>query len=181
MKIEGIEGLAGTDLIQDTFLFKHLGFDETILLSELCVKEKVKKGEKIIEEGALGQGLYLVENGSVKVCKEENGKIEEIAKLGRGELFGEMSLIEDQLTSASVEAATNVGLIVIKREDFEELINKNSEIAFKVYKAFCLTLSDRLRKTSEELIHLKTKSIKKTKSKSIKKTASKKKTSKKRK
>jgi CRP-like cAMP-binding protein len=169
MKIEGIEGLVGADLIQDTFLFKHLGFDETLSLSGLCIKEKAKKGEEIIAEGSLGQGLYLIEKGSVKVCKKGKGKVEEIAKLGRGELFGEMSLIEDQLTSASVIATTNVGLIVIKREDFENLISKNSEIAFKVYKAFCLTLSDRLRKTSEELTHLKARSGKKTKTQKTRK------------
>jgi|GEM_PF-636631 len=151
MEIEGLEGLKGTDLIQDTFLFQLLNFDETLALAGLFRKEKRKLGEVIIEEGELGQALYIIEKGKVKVIKEEAGYTEELAILGRGELFGEMSLIEDELTSASVIAETEVVLLAIDRQDFEDLVEENREIAFKVYKTFCHVLSERLRKTSQAL------------------------------
>ncbi len=152
-----IEGLPGTDLIQETFLFKPLNFDETLALAGLCTDRAVGKGEVIIEEGELGSALYMVERGSVKVVKGEGKQAEELAVLGKGELFGEMSLIEDVLTSATVMANEDSVLLLITRDKFEKLIEENREIAFKVYKAFCLTLSERLRKTSEELTRLKQK------------------------
>jgi CRP-like cAMP-binding protein len=158
MAIEGLEeleGLAGTDLIQETFLFQLLNFDETTAMAGLFRKESRKAGELIIEEGALGQALYIIEKGKVKVMKTEDGQEEEIAVLGRGELFGEMSLIENELTSASVVAQEDVTLLVVKRGDLEALMEQDKNIALKVFKTFCLTLSDRLRRTSEELSQLK--------------------------
>jgi len=120
-------------------------------LDLVCVQRRVG-----IRSGRKRTGMH--KKGEVRVFKKEGGAKEEIARLGRGELFGEMSLIEDQLTSASVVAETDVDLVVIRRKDFEDLLQKNKDIAFKVYKAFCHTLSDRLRKTSDELFHLMAKS-----------------------
>jgi CRP-like cAMP-binding protein len=155
MEIEGLEGLVGTELIQDTFLFQFLDFDETVALAGLICKDARKKGEAIINEGSLGEALYIIEKGSVKVFKGEGDSKEELAVLKKGELFGEMSLIEDALTSASVVADTDVALLVIKREEFDSLLNENRDVALKIYKTFCLTLSERLRRTSEELSKLK--------------------------
>ena len=76
--------------------------------------------------------------------------------MGRGELFGEMSLIEDDLTSASVVADGEVDLLIIRREDFEGLMEGDRELALRVYKTFCHILSERLRRTSEEFSLLKT-------------------------
>lgn len=157
MKIEGLSELVGTDLIQETFLFKFLNFDETIELARIISREDRPKGQTIIEEGALGQALYLVESGRVKVYKGEGRAREELAVLGEGEMFGEMSLIEDELTSASVVADTKVTLLVIKRKDLESLMEGNLEVALKIYKTFCHTLSERLRRTSGELSRYKAK------------------------
>jgi CRP/FNR family cyclic AMP-dependent transcriptional regulator len=155
MNIEGLEEVAGTDLIQDTFLFKLLNFDQTMALARLCRRERLERGDVIIEENALGQALYLIEKGRVKVYKGEGDSREELAVLGRGELFGEMSLIEDDLTSASVVADGEVDLLIIRREDFEGLMEGDRELALRVYKTFCHILSERLRKTSEEFSSLK--------------------------
>jgi len=155
IQIEGLSGLEGTDMIQKTFLFQLLNFDETLALANLFQRESVKTGETIIEENALGQALYLIQSGRVGIFKGEGDTAEEIAILGAGELFGEMSLIENELTSASVIAAEPTVLLVIRRKDFEDLLAGNKDVALKIYRTFCNTLSDRLRRTSHELSHLK--------------------------
>lgn len=155
MEIEGLSGLEGTDLIQKTFLFRLLNFDETLAMANLFKRESREAGEVIIEEGSLGQALYLVQEGRVKVFKGESHSREEIADLGPGELFGEMSLIENELTSASVVAAQPTTLLTIKRPDFENLLDRDKNIALKIYRTFCNTLSERLRRTSQELSDLK--------------------------
>jgi len=155
MDIQGMEGMEGAQLVQDTFLFQFLNFDESLALSGLFRREKRKKGEVIIEEGELGRALYVIEKGKVLVTRTENGREEKLAELGKGELFGEMSLIEDELTSATVTAMTSLELMVIDRADLEKLMDENRDIAIKVYKTFCHTLSDRLRRTSSELSRIK--------------------------
>ncbi len=179
MEIEGLKGLEGTDMLQETFLFKYLNFDESVSLARLFKKERMSKGYLIIEEGALGRALYLVEQGKVCVFKGEDDSREDLAVLGRGEIFGEMSLIEDQLTSASVEAQTNAELLVITRKSLEKLMEDDKDLAQKIYKTFCHTLSERLRRTSEELFRLKAekegKSVPPAKQKKAKKTGARKK------
>jgi len=151
IKIEGFEEIEGADLIQDTFLFKGLNFTEAQGLAKICQLEKFAKGEVIIEENALGQALYLVHKGEVRVMKGEGAQAKEIARLGRGQLFGEMSLIDDDLTSAGVIAAGELELFVIHRDQFEKLLDGDPRLALKIYKSFCRTLSERLRKTTSEL------------------------------
>jgi CRP-like cAMP-binding protein len=157
MEIEGFEEIQGSEIIQDTFLFQGLNFSEAQALAKICHRERRSSGEVIIEENALGQALYLIEQGEVKVIKGEGAEQHQLARLGRGELFGEMSLVENELTSASVVAATDVELLVVHRPEFEELLEQDQGLALKVYKSFCRTLSERLRKTTEELSRIHSK------------------------
>ena len=151
MAIEEFEEITGSELIQDTFLFRNLNFTEAQSLAKICHREKFKPGDRIIEENSLGQALYLVEQGAVKVVKGEAEDQQEIARLKRGELFGEMSLIENELTSASVIAVSEVEVLAIHRREFEDLLEADPALALKVSKSFCKTLSERLRRTTEEL------------------------------
>ncbi len=142
--------LDGVDLFQDLFLFRSLTFDETVALARLCRVEKYPKGAVVIEENSLGKALYLIRGGRVGVYKGENQKL--LATLKEGDLFGEMSLIEDGLTSATVKAEDDVELVVLNRDAFKALIDSNEKLGLKVYKSFCRVLSERLRKTSGELL-----------------------------
>lgn len=153
MALDVFEGNPGSEMLQDTFLFRNLNFGEAQALSRLSHYERRRRGDVIIEEGSLGQALFLIQSGRVKVLKGEGARQEELAELGPSELFGEMSLIEDALTSASVVAESDVELLVIRRADFEKLLGENEALALKVYKSFCRTLSERLRRTSQELGH----------------------------
>lgn len=153
MALDVFEGHPGSEMLQDTFLFRNLNFGEAQALSLLSHYECRRRGEVIIEEGGLGQALYLIQSGRVRVLKGEAAAQEEVAELGPSELFGEMSLIEDALTSASVVAESDVELLVIRRADFEKLLSENEPLALKIYKSFCRTLSERLRRTSQELGH----------------------------
>jgi len=146
------EGDTGaTDLLQEIFLFRNLDFNEARALIDICHSEHRSAGDRIIEENAVGQALYLIKEGEVQVYKGDGDKSLLLATLKRGEMFGEMSLIEDSLTSANVSADTEVELVVIHRPEFEELLTQNETLALKIYRSFCKVLSERLRRTSNAL------------------------------
>lgn len=149
---KNIMELEGVDLFQDLFLFRNLNFDETVALARMCRLEKVSGGTVLIEENSLGKALYLIKSGSVGVYKGENRKF--LAKLGKGDLFGEMSLIEDTLTSATVKAEEDAELVVLDKDSFMSLMDSNEKLGIKVYRSFCRILSERLRKTSGDLLAL---------------------------
>jgi PPM family protein phosphatase len=144
--IPGFEAMDGVELVQKLPLFRTLTFDETRTLFSIARTETRKKDDVIIEEDSLGSALYIVRKGSVRITR----KGAEIARRGVGELLGEMSLVDEVLTSARVVAEEDgTELLMIPRGEFETLMKRDTALALKVYKAFCRTLSERLRATND--------------------------------
>lgn len=143
----------GVDLLQRVPLFRTLGFSETMALSGICRIEAKAAGAVILHQDSLGQALYILKDGSAVVRRRDpiTGAEKELATLSPGELFGEMSLIDDQLVSADVVASTAVEVLVIPRREFETLLASDDKLAIKVYRCFCAALSDRLRKANAKL------------------------------
>ena len=144
ISLPGFEGMEGVEWVQKLPLFRTLTFEETTKLFHIAETRQCKKDDVIIEENALGEALYIVKKGRARVLREDR-------RLGHcdvGELFGEMSLIDDVLTSTRVEADADSELLVIPRKAFDELLAEDLALAVKVYRAFCRTLSDRLRKAN---------------------------------
>lgn len=136
----------GIELFQQTSLFTQLNFDETRRLAALAKQERRAKGEVIVEQNSLGQALYIIRSGEVAVLVEgESGERVEVAILGPGAFFGEMSLVDDLLSSADVEARCDLELLVIPRSSFEALLASDDSLALKVYRSFCKALSNKLR------------------------------------
>jgi CRP-like cAMP-binding protein len=149
----------GVDLLQRVPLFRTLGFAETMALSGICKIEEKPDGAVILHQDSLGQALYILKEGTAAVRRRDpiTGVEKELASLATGELFGEMSLIDDQLVSADVVAKGAVELLVIPRKDFERLLSSNDKLAIKVYRCFCAALSDRLRKANAKLAEARAK------------------------
>lgn len=143
----------GVDLLQRVPLFKTLGFSETLALSAISHVEKREGGHAIIQQDSLGSGLYILKEGKAVVQRRDpiTGEVKELATLNTGELFGEMSLIEDQLVSADVVASGDVEVLVIPRRSFENLLAENDKLAVKVYRCFCRSLSEKLRKANQKV------------------------------
>lgn len=149
----------GVDLLQKVPLFRTLGFTETMLLSGICSIEHKSDAQVIIHQDSLGQALYILKEGEAIVRRRDpiTGAEKDLAQLRQGELFGEMSLIDDQLASADVVARGEVELLVIPRREFEKLLASNDKLAVKVYRCFCAALSERLRKANAKLAEARAK------------------------
>lgn len=80
----------------------------------------VPKGAVIIKEGEFGNQAFLVQSGAVRVFVKSDDREVELAKLGTGQIFGEMALIFDGPRTASVQASEDCNLIVISRQQFED-------------------------------------------------------------
>ncbi|MDA1089593.1 MAG: EAL domain-containing protein [Proteobacteria bacterium] len=75
-------------------------------------------GEEIFRIGERGRHAYFIESGSVEVSIPQNGDTVVIAELGKGEIFGEMSMIDDAPRSATVTAKVDTEVIEIQRSRF---------------------------------------------------------------
>jgi CRP-like cAMP-binding protein len=87
-------------------------------------------GERIIARGAPGDAMYIIREGEVRVpIVDAHGKETFVAKLGRGQFFGEMSLMTGDPRAADVFAATPVSTLVIAKDVFEEIVKRTPSLA----------------------------------------------------
>lgn len=104
-------------------------------------------GEIVIEEGTMGTSAFIILSGTAEVIKKSGEKEITMATLGKGQVFGEMGLIEDRPRSASVRALSNLKVTLIDREKFNELLRSKPSVLIPIMKI----LFERLRRTSTML------------------------------
>ncbi len=152
--LTGFGELEGIELLQKIPLFSRLTYDETARLAPIIQHVDVGEGAVVIEQNGLGDALYVIQDGEVRVSRDAEGQVgheEELGRLKTGELFGEMALLDDLLTSARVTALRPTRLLKLPKSDFERLLQADAGLAVKVYRSFCRTLSDRLRRANQML------------------------------
>ncbi|HEY7371928.1 MAG TPA: mechanosensitive ion channel family protein [Polyangia bacterium] len=86
-------------------------------------------GEVILRQGDPGDSLYLVRGGQVVVQIGVLGASKEIATLGDGEFFGEMSLMTGESRTATVVAKTDVECYIVEKEAFQEIVHEKPDLA----------------------------------------------------
>jgi CRP/FNR family cyclic AMP-dependent transcriptional regulator len=100
-------------------------------------------GHIIAREGDRGVGFFLITEGAAKVTR--GGK--PLAKLGPGDFFGEISLLDRGPRTATVTAASSVKLIGITAWVFRGLLEEHPSIAMKMLEV----VAGRLRKAAKDL------------------------------
>lgn len=119
------------------------------LLRVLQVTEVVayRDGQSVIQEGEKGEELFIVLSGRVRVSRAGA----ELATFGPGDHFGEMALVRTQPRSATVRSEGSTELLVLRRQEFFEILRKEHQLAVKLLWQFLAVLADRLADTSREL------------------------------
>lgn len=139
--------------LRELRLFKDASANAVARLATAMRERVCAAGEVLVHEGDSDIGLHLVASGTVAVRKrlgKSSSKI--VAHLGKGEFFGEMSLLDRRTASAEVVAETNARLFVLTRADFEFLMAKAPTEALDHVTTLLSGLSSRLRQTTRELI-----------------------------
>jgi len=153
MKLNGFEEVDGIEHLQKLPIFSQLTFDETSKLGAIASHQHVTEGQVIIERHAMGEALYVICEGEVLVTRGGDGEDakEEFGRLGVGEIFGEMSLVDDMLTSAQVTATRPGKLLKLPQDEFQKILGDDDKLAVKIYRSFCRTLSERLRQINDPM------------------------------
>ena len=133
------------------------GLDDEALrfLSDLAREEQYPAGAVIVGEGESGTRMYFLAEGRVAVVKHHGSAQPVIlARLGPGEFFGEMSLVESVVRSASVVADEAVIACTLKGTDFHRLYRHRPEQYGIVMLNLARDLSRRLRALDERFAHI---------------------------
>jgi thioredoxin-dependent peroxiredoxin len=108
---------------------------------------KFRAGDTIISEGEAGNTAFLIVSGSVEISVGQEAAVRTVGRLGAGEVFGEMSLIEAGPRSATVTAMTDAECIATSYDEFIPSMENDPQRAL----TFMRTLVRRLRGTNNLL------------------------------
>ncbi len=135
------------------FEAQGLSTAELRLLATTLPAERYAAESLIFSEGDAGDTLYIVADGQVRIARRLSGMGEEaLAIIGRGELFGEMALIDELPRSADARAhQADCTVLRLNRHDVDELLALQSAAAVFL-RQLCLVLCRRYRTTVNRLV-----------------------------
>ncbi|MCL5998746.1 MAG: cyclic nucleotide-binding domain-containing protein [Chloroflexi bacterium] len=128
-------------------LFAGLPEDDLERLYNMAETVQVPAGTLLIEEGAMGDSLYIVLSGEFEVTKHSAQEEVVLATLGVGEVVGEMALLEQTPRSASVRALQESSVLKVSQWSFQELVCTSPATMLAILR----TVTSRLRSTEAML------------------------------
>jgi signal transduction histidine kinase len=117
-------------------------------VSDLSTEVEFVDGTVIIEEGSQSLEMYVVVSGELLVTKQTGGKEVELGRIGPGEVFGEIALLDEAPRTASVTARGVTRAICVPAGAFEELLGDP-----RVVRRMFRTVTSRLRGIEDTLRH----------------------------
>ena len=153
--------------LRSAALFQGLTDEQLKEIWKVGERQTIKTGDPVIKEGDVGDTLFILLDGVVEVSQTL------LLKLGRTNVgekektlirleghqrpcFGEMSLLEDAERSATVTSLTDSKVLVIGREAFDKLIEKDPHLGSTVLRSIAVIVSSRLRKANRDVLKLTT-------------------------
>jgi CRP-like cAMP-binding protein len=113
-----------TDLLRSVSLFATLGKRELEAVGQLADTVDVKGGHVLMRQGDTGREMFVIATGSVAV--ERNGR--EIARLGPGDVVGEIALLSEGPRTATVTTLEPSTVFVLAHREFHSLMEQSAEV-----------------------------------------------------
>lgn len=139
-------------ILRSVPLFQGMNRSELYEFEKIFHRRFFKADEIIFWEGEPGVGMYIIEDGLVAIFKDSaSGEREELARLGKGEFFGELALLDESPRSASAIALEDTKILGLFRPDLMSLINRKPRLGNKFLLHLASLIGERLKHTNEEL------------------------------
>lgn len=136
------------DFLKSVNIFSDLSESDLNSIQEICKTRKYPKNSMIILEEEMGDVVFIVMSGTVKITRvNDEGKEVILAMLGSGEVFGEMAILDGESRSANALSQENCEVVTINREDFLNLLKTNNKVSLNLMTEFAI----RLRKSDQQI------------------------------
>lgn len=140
------------DLLKGCPLFYELYAKEIAKIAERCAVLTFHDQKPIIEDGEEGNEIYVILEGEAKVLKKIGDEIKEIAHLHKGDVFGEMVLIDEKMRSADVVSHGTSNILEIPYKEVFVLFKKEPRIFGLLVLNLSRLIATRLRGANQRLV-----------------------------
>src|SRR5215208_3059332 len=129
-------------------VFEALRPEDLARVTDVAVPRSFRGGEVVFREDDDSDTCYVVRTGHARAVRDHaDGRQITLATFGPGDIFGELAMFDDELRSATVEAAEELEVLAILGDDMRRLMREHADIAVKL----AVSLVRRLRAANERL------------------------------
>lgn len=134
-----------SDLLDACPLFRGVGADGLTALASVATEVSFPAGHVIARQGEIGTGFFVVVEGAVRVVRD--GVV--LARLGPGDFFGELSVLDGQPRNAMVAAESPTTCMAIATWDFESALLAHPSVTLAILRG----VATRLREATDAARH----------------------------
>jgi len=135
-----------TQEMRELFLFELMTDDDLQALMPILREKFYGAGTKIFSEKERGETMFVIKKGSVKIVKQDGDVQKELITFSAGDFFGEVTLFEYAMRTASAFAVEDTTLLEIARTDFTKLFSQKPQVTAKILFQMMTEMSRRLRR-----------------------------------
>lgn len=133
-------------LLKGSTIFSRVETEDLMVVAQVLTEEYYGIGECVFAKGERGDHMYVVASGEVGISLDPEGcETRYVARLGAGECFGEMNLLDDQDRSATAKVLKEATLLALEKGRLHGLMRRYPELGIGMLKG----LSLRLRETNQ--------------------------------
>jgi CRP/FNR family cyclic AMP-dependent transcriptional regulator len=126
-----VEATSLAETLAQTSLFADLTRPQLEAVAHEFEEEAFGEGQRVIRQGLSGSGLYVILDGNAVVSRDG----EEIARLGRGDFFGEISILTDGPPTSDIVAASLLRCLVIPRPEVERFLLDRPQVMLRMLRS----------------------------------------------
>jgi len=126
-----VEATSLAETLAQTSLFADLTRPQLEAVAHEFEEEAFGEGQKVLRQGLSGSGLYVILDGNAVVSRDG----EEIARLGRGDFFGEISILTDGPPTSDIVAASLLRCLVIPRPEVERFLLDRPQVMLRMLRS----------------------------------------------
>ncbi|HET7434538.1 MAG TPA: cyclic nucleotide-binding domain-containing protein [Thermoanaerobaculia bacterium] len=141
--------MAESEILKNATLFVEFDSDELALVARMLQSTQFAPGDVILEEGNANRALHIVKRGRIRVSRRVHDRELSLCDLVEGQTFGELSIIEDGVASASLKAVTDTEVLSIPMSELAAFLREHPGTAAKFWREIALDLRRRLLQTND--------------------------------
>lgn len=137
------------DFLRKVPLFVEFEPDELEHLRRVLHLTRFAPGDVILQEGNANRALHIVRSGRIRVSRQVQDREVSLCDLSPGQTFGELSIIEDGVASATLKAVSDAEVLSISMNDLAEFLRLKPAAAAKFWREIAIDLRRRLLQTND--------------------------------
>ena len=137
------------DFLRKVPLFVEFELDELEHLRRVLHPTHFAPGDVILQEGNANRALHIVRSGRIRVSRQVQDREVSLCDLAPGQTFGELSIIEDGVASATLKAVSETEVLSISMNDLAEFLRMKPAAAAKFWREIAIDLRRRLLQTND--------------------------------